>query len=110
MSQSFFRFAYQKIVITIVECDTWETSLVHYLRYCYMCEALITILANELVIFPSIAFYYDNNYIIYICMHVHMYGSYYIDPLKCDKSSGIFMREIYLCDLHIQYVNQAPIT
>ena len=56
---------YNKFIITIVELDTWETSLVHCLRYCYSCFALVTIFGNELVIFPGIAFYYGNNYIVF---------------------------------------------
>ena len=34
------------------------------LRYCYSCFALVTILGNELVIFPGIVFYYGNNYMV----------------------------------------------
>ena len=51
---------YDKIIITIVERDTWEASLVLI--------ALVLLLVHrtrnntELVIFPGIAFYYDNNY------------------------------------------------
>ena len=36
------------------------------------CFALVTILGNELVIFPGIAFYYGNNYIL---SHVHVHAS-----------------------------------
>ena len=57
---------YDKFTITTVDCNTWETSLVHCLKYCYFCLALVSILSNELVIFPSITLYYGNNYIIYI--------------------------------------------
>ena len=56
---------YDKIIIIIVEHDTWETSLIHCRRYCYECEARVTILGNELVIFPGTAFYYGNNYIVF---------------------------------------------
>ena len=42
----------------------WEMSLVHCLRYFYSCFALVTILGNELVIFPGIMFYYGNNCIL----------------------------------------------
>ena len=59
---------YDKIIITIVERDTQETSLVHCLRYCYSCFALITILGNELVILPGIMFYYGNNYVLSKCV------------------------------------------
>ena len=66
-----------KFVITIVECDTWETSLVHCLRYCYSCFTLVTILGNELVIFPGIAFYYGNNYnipcVLCICSIIYLH-------------------------------------
>ena len=50
--------------MTIVEHDTWETSLIDCLRYSYECEARVTILGNKLVIFPGIAFYYGNIIII----------------------------------------------
>ena len=52
------------IVLNIVERDTWEILLVHCLRYCYSYFTLVTILSNELVIFPGITFYYGNNYIV----------------------------------------------
>ena len=51
---------YDKFVITIVERNTWETSLIHCLRYCCSCFVLVIILGNELMIFPSIVFYYGN--------------------------------------------------
>ena len=49
---------YDKFIITIVERNTWVTALIHCLRYCYSCFTLVTMLGNELMIFPGIAFYY----------------------------------------------------
>ena len=43
--------------MTIVERDTQETLVIHYLRCCYLCFTLVTVLSNELMIFPAIAFY-----------------------------------------------------
>ena len=45
----------------------------------YSCFTLVTILGNELVIFPGIAFYYGNNYMYIVCVidiHVHKYITY----------------------------------
>ena len=47
-----------------VESDTMETSLGHCLEHCYSCFALVTICGNELIIFPCIALYSDDKYII----------------------------------------------
>ena len=56
---------YDEFVITIVERNNWEVSLVHRLRYCYSCFALVTVLSNQLVIFPGITLYYGTcNYYI----------------------------------------------
>lgn len=46
---SLFSQLLYKSIITIVECDTLETSLVHGLNYCYSCYILAAVLSNELL-------------------------------------------------------------
>ena len=41
-----------------------ETSLVHFLEQCYLCNALVTIRGNELIIFLCITLYSDDKYIL----------------------------------------------
>ena len=70
---------YNKIVITIVECNTYVGNTTRSLPwYCYSCCALVTILGNELVIFPGVAFYYGNNYIVAI---MYLLFSVFIIPI-----------------------------
>ena len=59
---------YDKSLIVAVESDTMETSLVHCLEHCYSCCALVIIRGNELLIFPGIALYRNNKYILLLLL------------------------------------------
>ena len=106
---------YDKSLIVAIESDTMETSLVHCLEHCYLCCSLVTIHGNELVIFPGIALYGNDKYIVsklhdvHVCsctgihmfMHVHvcihvrtcMYES------SCKLNEYLYLVLVIICDL-----------